>query len=69
MRNPNLDYKTGLVDLYDVSINADGEEMSLGKCTKTIAEMLTDRYVDLEIKPAHSYMRFTGNDVVGIGEA
>lgn len=65
MRNPNLDYKAGLTDLW--SVFGDGEQ-HLGECDAKLKEYLEVVRDELSFKPSRSVMRFTENDVVGIGE-
>lgn len=74
MRNPNLDYQHGLIDLWSVTAvhkASDGSEIRvvLGECTGPLRSAFTDDvFVAFEFKPSQSVMRFTGNDVAGIGE-
>lgn len=65
MRNPNLDYKAGLTDLWSVFGD---DEQHLGECDAKLKEYLEVVRDELSFKPSRSVMRFTENDVVGIGE-
>ncbi len=75
MKNPDLDYKAGLTELWSVTqITTDevGGELFqfLGECTEKVINLLLIRSenVRFEIKPSRSVMTFTGQDVAGIGE-
>lgn len=74
MRNPLLDYQSGLIDLWSVTAvhkTSNGTEIRavLGECTGPLREAFADDdIVTYEFKPSQSVMRFRGNDVIGIGE-
>jgi hypothetical protein len=67
MRNPNLDYKTGLIDLWYVETDAGA--ITIGECDNNLKKYLESRQDELTFRPSRSVMRFTGNDVVGIGDS
>ena len=73
MRNPNLDYKAGLIDLYLVTLEINDSVRFLGECAEPMVRYLKtlpqEEGVKLVARPSQSVMRFTENDVVGIGEA
>lgn len=73
MRNPNLDYQHGLIDLWLVTLeNEEGGVRFIGECTESVANYLKtlDQPVGITLvaRPSQSVMRFIGNDVAGIGE-
>ena len=66
MRNPNLDYKTGLIDLWWVELDAGA--ITIGECDRNLKEYLESRRDELTFRPSRSVMCFTGNNIVGIGD-
>lgn len=65
MRNPNLNYKSGLTDLWVVLTD---DKQVIGECDAKVKEYLESLYDGLTFKPTRSVMSFHENDVVGIGE-
>lgn len=69
MRNPNLDYKSGMTDLYSVYILEEDQRTYIGEGNRSLVDFISEKLSDLiKIEPSRSVIGFSGQDVVGIGE-
>lgn len=69
MRNPNLDYKAGLTDLWSIYILEEDQKTYIGEGDRALVDFLTEHTPHVvRAEPSRSVMRFSDNDVVGIGE-